>query len=158
MTEKIKALCSKYRELIVYFIVGVITTLVNWIVSFVLEGFLLDAKDPVQNMAINIIAWVVAVGVSFPMNRRWVFQSKNPKWGKELVGFTSARISTMLIELLFMYLCVNKNLIGILLRIPEGSDNLVFRISKILVSVIVMILNYVFSKLLVFKKGQQDAT
>lgn len=143
MTDKIKALAIKYRELIIYFIVGVITTIINWAASFLLDGFVFDSSKPVQNTIINVIAWLVAVIASFPMNRRWVFRSKNPKWFSEFLGFTSARISTLLIEELIMLLCVN------LLGIP-------FRISKVFIaSVIVMILNYVFSKLLVFRKGQK---
>ncbi len=144
MIEKIKALLVKYRELIIYGIVGVITTIVNWGASFLLEATVLDSSVPLQNTIINVIAWIVAVVVSFPMNRKWVFQSRNPAWIHEFLGFTASRITTLLIEELIMLLCVN--LLGI--------D---FRISKIFIaSVLVIILNYVFSKLLVFRKGQKD--
>ena len=144
MIEKIKALLVKYRELIIYGIVGVITTIVNWGASFLLEATVLDSSVPLQNTIINVIAWIAAVVVSFPMNRKWVFQSRNPAWIPEFLGFTASRITTLLIEELIMLLCVN--LLGI--------D---FRISKIFIaSVLVIILNYVFSKLLVFRKGQKD--
>lgn len=144
MIEKIKALLVKYRELIIYAIVGVITTIVNWGASFLLEATVLDSSVPLQNTIINVIAWIAAVVVSFPMNRKWVFQSRNPAWIHEFLGFTASRITTLLIEELIMLLCVN--LLGI--------D---FRISKIFIaSVLVIILNYVFSKLLVFRKGQKD--
>lgn len=144
MIDKIKELLVKYRELIVYIIVGVITTIINWGASFLLDAFVLDSSKPVENTIINVIAWIVAVIASFPMNRKWVFRSNNPKWWGEFWGFTAARISTLLIEELVMLLCVN------LLGIP-------FRISKVFIaSVIVIVLNYVFSKLLVFRKGQQN--
>ena len=144
MIDKIKELLVKYRELIVYIIVGVITTIINWGASFLLDAFVLDSSKPVENTIINVIAWIVAVIASFPMNRKWVFRSSNPKWWGEFWGFTAARISTLLIEELVMLLCVN------LLGIP-------FRISKVFIaSVIVIVLNYVFSKLLVFRKGQQN--
>ena len=144
MIEKIKAFLVKYRELIIYGIVGVITTIVNWGASFLLEATVLDSSVPLQNTIINVIAWIAAVVVSFPMNRKWVFQSRNPAWIHEFLGFTASRITTLLIEELIMLLCVN--LLGI--------D---FRISKIFIaSVLVIILNYVFSKLLVFRKGQKD--
>lgn len=144
MIEKIKALLVKYRELIIYGIVGVITTIVNWGASFLLEATVLDSSVPLQNTIINVIAWIAAVVVSFPMNRKWVFQSRNPAWIHEFLGFTASRITTLLIEELIMLLCVN--LLGI-----------AFRISKIFIaSVLVIILNYVFSKLLVFRKGQKD--
>ena len=142
MKEKILCLFNKYRELVIYFIVGVITTIVNWAASFILDG-LLDSSVPVQNTIINVIAWVVAVLVSFPLNRKWVFRSQNPEWFKEFLGFTGSRVSTLLIEELIMLLCVN--LLGIN-----------FKIAKVFIaSVLVMILNYVFSKLLVFRKGQK---
>ena len=103
----------------------------------------MDSSKPVQNTVINVIAWVVAVVASFPMNRKWVFRSRNPDWFREFLGFSAARISTLLIEELVMVLCVN------LFGIP-------FRISKVFIaSVIVIILNYIFSKLLVFRKGQK---
>ena len=146
MTEKIKNLIIKYRELIVHVIVGGITTVVNWAASFILDEFFLDSSNPLQNTIINIIAWIVAVVVSFPMNRKWVFNSKNPNWVAEFFGFTGARVSTLLIEELIMLVCVNG------LNIP-------FKIAKVFIaSVIVMILNYVFSKLLVFKKGQKNSS
>ncbi|MDO5444956.1 MAG: GtrA family protein [Eubacteriales bacterium] len=144
MTDKMKSLFDKYRELIIYVIVGVITTIVNWVASFILDEFFLDSSNPLQNTIINVIAWIVAVVVSFPMNRKWVFKSKNPNWIGEFFGFTGARVSTLLIEELIMLLCVN------VFKIP-------FKIAKVFIaSVIVMILNYVFSKLLVFKKGQKE--
>ena len=142
MIETIKKLLVKYRELIVYVIVGGITTVINWGVSFLLDAFVFDSSVPLQNTIINVIAWFVAVVVSFPMNRKWVFQSKNPNWVGEFFGFTASRLTTLGIEELVMLLCVN--VFGIS-----------FRISKVFIaSVLVIILNYVFSKILVFRKGQ----
>lgn len=144
MIKYVKALLVKYRELIIYGIVGVITTIVNWGASFLLEATVLDSSVPLQNTIINVIAWIAAVIISFPLNRKWVFQSKNPAWFHEFLGFTASRVTTLLIEELIMLLCVN--LIG-----------LDFRISKVFIaSVLVIILNYVFSKLLVFRKGQKQ--
>ena len=142
MIETIKKLLVKYRELIVYVIVSGITTVINWGVSFLLDAFVFDSSVPLQNTIINVIAWFVAVVASFPMNRKWVFQSKNPNWVGEFFGFTASRLTTLGIEELVMLLCVN--VFGIS-----------FRISKVFIaSVLVIILNYVFSKILVFRKGQ----
>ncbi len=144
MIKYVKALLVKYRELIIYGIVGVITTIVNWGASFLLEATVLDSSVPLQNTIINVIAWIAAVIISFPLNRKWVFQSKNPAWFHEFLGFTASRVTTLLIEELIMLLCVNL----------FGLD---FRISKVFIaSVLVIILNYVFSKLLVFRKGQKQ--
>ena len=142
MIETIKKLLVKYRELIVYVIVGGISTVINWGVSFLLDAFVFDSSGPLHNTIINVIAWFVAVVASFPMNRKWVFQSKNPNWVGEFFGFTASRLTTLGIEELVMLLCVN--VFGIS-----------FRISKVFIaSVLVIILNYVFSKILVFRKGQ----
>lgn len=144
MIKYVIALLVKYRELIIYGIVGVITTIVNWGASFLLEATVLDSSVPLQNTIINVIAWIAAVIISFPLNRKWVFQSKNPAWFHEFLGFTASRVTTLLIEELIMLLCVN--LLG-----------LDFRFSKVFIaSVLVIILNYVFSKLLVFRKGQKQ--
>ena len=144
MIKYVIALLVKYRELIIYGIVGVITTIVNWGSSFLLEATVLDSSVPLQNTIINVIAWIAAVIISFPLNRKWVFQSKNPAWFHEFLGFTASRVTTLLIEELIMLLCVN--LLG-----------LDFRFSKVFIaSVLVIILNYVFSKLLVFRKGQKQ--
>ena len=144
MIKYVIALLVKYRELIIYGIVGVITTIVNWGASFLLEATVLDSSVPLQNTIINVIDWIAAVIISFPLNRKWVFQSKNPAWFHEFLGFTASRVTTLLIEELIMLLCVN--LLG-----------LDFRFSKVFIaSVLVIILNYVFSKLLVFRKGQKQ--
>ena len=139
MMEKIKSLCVKYRELIVYFIVGVMTTIVNW-VSFYLLSLVLDSNVEWQLSLNNTISWVAAVVFAYPLNRKWVFQSTNPEKFKEFLGFTASRVSTWIIELFVMWLCVN----------VMGWNQY---LSKYLIaSVLVVILNYVFSKLLVFKK------
>lgn len=143
LKEDPKALFTKYREIIIYIIVGVITTIVNWGMSLILNATMFDSSRPMQNTIINIIAWIAAVVVSFPLNRRWVFDSKNPKWFGEFLGFTASRVTTLLIEEFIMILCVN--LFGIN-----------FSISKMFIaSPLVIILNYVFSKLFVFRKGQK---
>ena len=144
MIETIKKLLVKYRELIVYVIVGGITTVINWGVSFLLDAFVFDSSVPLQNTIINVIAWFVAVVASFPMNRKWVFQSKNPNWVGEFFGFTASRLTTLGIEELVMLLCVN--VFGIS-----------FRISKVFIaSVLVIILNYVFSKLFIFNRKEKE--
>ena len=139
MIEKIKALCIKYREIIVYIIVGGITTLINW-GSYYLLSLVLDSNVEWQLALNNTISWIVAVVVAYPMNRKWVFQSTNKNIFKEFLGFTASRVSTWIIELVLMWLTVN------VLGINQ------FIAKYLIVSVIVVILNYVFSKLLVFKK------
>lgn len=143
MTEKIKELIIKYREIIVYIIVGGLTTLVNW-GAFYLLSLVLDSAVPWKLALNNTISWIAAVLFAYPLNRKWVFQSKNPEVFKEFCGFTASRISTWIIEIVIMYVCVD------LLKWNQY-------LSKYLIaSVVVIILNYVFSKMLVFRKGQQE--
>ena len=130
---------GKYSEIVIYLIVGVLTTIVSW-GMFYLLGLFLDSQKSILLALNNTISWAVAVAVAYPMNRCWVFRSRNPEIFKEFIGFTASRVSTWLIELVLMWLLVN------ILGINQF-------ISKYLIcSVLVIILNYVFSKLLVFRK------
>ena len=139
--QRIKDLFIKYKEVIMYLIFGVATTLVNWIVYSLLM------KTSVINMMVsNAIAWFAAVIFAYITNKIFVFESKswNPAevW-KEVVKFFGARIATGVIEIgglpLLYYIGVKQSIFGV-----EGF------LAKILVSVIVVILNYVFSKIFVF--------
>ena len=141
--KKIKRLLLKYKEVIMYLIFGVATTLVNWVVYSLLM------KTSAVNMTIsNAIAWFTAVVFAYITNKLFVFESKS--WNvaevwKEVVKFFGARITTGVIEIgglpLLYYIGVKQSLFGV-----EGFA------AKILVSVIVVILNYVFSKIFVFNK------
>lgn len=85
---------------------------------------------------------MVGVLFAYPLNRKWVFKSKNPKILKEFLGFASSRVSTLIMDIVIMWLTVN--VIG-----------MNYWIAKIFISsVIVTIANYVFSKLLIFKKKE----
>ena len=141
MIEKIKELCKKYEEIIIYLLVGVMTTIVSWAAAF-LGKLLLDVDVSWQNTLNNTISWMVGVLFAYPLNRKWVFKSKNPKILKEFLGFASSRVSTLIMDIVIMWLTVN--VIG-----------MNYWIAKIFISsVIVTIANYVFSKLLIFKKKE----
>ena len=143
MIEKLKALCVKYREIIVYLIVGVLTTIVAWVACYIAKLFL-DSSDTLQNNIINTIGWVAGVCFAYPTNRKWVFRSTNPHIFKEFMGFAASRLSTWVIELVIMTVTVN------LLHMD-------YWIAKIFIAaVLVTILNYVFSKLLIFKKKKAE--
>ena len=137
--KKIKRLLLKYKEVIMYLIFGVATTLVNWVVYSLLM------KTSAVNMTIsNAIAWFTAVVFAYITNKLFVFESKS--WNvAEVVKFFGARIATGVVEIgglpLLYYIGVKQSLFGV-----EGF------VAKILVSVIVVILNYVFSKIFVFNK------
>lgn len=134
-------LFDKYQEIMVYLIVGVFTTVVSWGVFYVLS-FVLDSNNSIL-LAINtVLNWSAGVAVAYPMNRSWVFHSKNPEIFKEFIGFAASRVTTLVIEEVVMILCVN--VIGINQFISK----------YVIASILVIILNYVFSKLLVFNKKE----
>lgn len=139
MIEKVKELFIKYREIIVYLIVGVLTTIVSWGAAF-LGKLILNTDISWQNTLNNTFSWVVGVLFAYPLNRKWVFKSVNPQIIKEFIGFASSRVSTLIMDIVIMWLTVN-------------VLDMQYWIAKIFISsVIVTIANYVFSKLFIFKK------
>ena len=130
-------LFQKYREIIIYGVVGVLTTAVSWIASFVLKLFL-DDQIAWQNLIINTLSWIAAIAFAYPANRKYVFASKNSNIIRECAEFVGSRLATGVMEVGLMGLTVN------VLKIN-------FWVSKLLVSIIVIVANYILSKLVVFK-------
>lgn len=142
MINKIKELMIKYREIIVYLIVGVLTTIVSWGACFIAELFLNPAVS-VQNAIINTIGWVAGVVFGYFANRIYVFRSTNPNMWKEFLSFAGGRVSTWILDIVIMEITVN-------------VIHMDYWIAKIFISsVLVMIANYVLSKLFVFKKKDE---
>lgn len=140
--KRIKELFKKYRELIMYVIIGGCTTLVNWIVYAVLTAV------GVGMTFSNGAAWACAVIFAFFANKLLVFESRSfvpATVIKEAVKFVGSRVLTGLIEIFLpsvLYKAgLDMDIIGI-----EGAA------AKLTVSVIVIVLNYVFGKLVVFTK------
>ena len=142
MVDKIKELCRKYEEIIAYLIVGVLNTIVSWAAFFICAYTILDAQVVWQNMALSVISWVVGVVFGYFMNRKYVFKSTEPNMWKEFLQFSGGRVSTGVLDLVLMVVMVNW------MGISEDF-------SKIFVSVLVMIGNYLLSKLFVFKKSDE---
>ncbi|MBE6719279.1 MAG: GtrA family protein [Ruminococcaceae bacterium] len=154
--KKIKELLIKYKEIITYVVFGVLTTLMNWatyaITTRILPPATADGLSEFQLGVCQAIAWIAGVLFAFITNKLWVFESKSfaPKvLAREFVSFVAARGVTGLLEVfglpLLVKIGVNQTVFGI-----EGM------LAKLLVSVIVVILNYVFSKLIVFRKKTKD--
>lgn len=151
MITKIKELIKKYKELIVYIIFGGLTTVVNLAV-FTLVGMILGDD---KYLVTNAIAWFAAVIFAYITNKIWVFESKS--WSgkvllKEIPSFFAARVFSFLLEEAGLFLFVD------LLSFDDISINILsFEISgefiaKIILAVVVVIVNYVLSKLVIFKK------
>ncbi len=146
MIEKVKALCIKHREIIVYLIVGVLTTIFAWGVKFLWNIVFYAGTAhplPVQTTILTIVEFVAGVAFAYPTNRKWVFRSTNPNILKEASGFVAARLATLGIQMLLNLLLIN-------------VMNVNFYIATILISVVVVVSNYVFSKLLVFRKKKAE--
>ena len=148
--KMIKTLFIKYKELITYVIFGVLTTLVNFFAFWIFTKIFGEDLYLVN----NAIAWVVGVVFAYVTNKLFVFESKS--WdlkliAKEITGFLGARIFSFLVEESGMFLFVS------VLGLGESSLTLLgFTITgqfivKILLAVIVVVMNYVFSKFFIFK-------
>ena len=135
-----KNLMTKYREIIIYLIVGVMTTIVSWAACFLVKYLGLNPDISWQNFVINSFGWVVGVSFSYPLSRKWVFKSSNPNIAKEFGSFAASRLSTWILDIIVMWVTVN-------------AFSMHYWIAKIFISsVLVTIINYIFSKLLIFKK------
>lgn len=149
--KKLKALFRKYREQIFYLLFGVATTLVNYGVTVLCrEGFGMSGDG--EFTAANAIAWVCAVLFAFFVNKLFVFESKSfspavvwPEFGK----FVGARVFTGLLEI---FLPEQLMKLGVDFKIFGKSGY----VAKLIVSVLVIVLNYVFSKLFIFVKKKND--
>lgn len=145
---------DKYREILVYLIVGVLTTIVSWIGAWA-AGLILDSEVLWQNNVINTFSWVVGVVFAYPLNRKWVFKSTNKHVVREFLGFAGSRVSTWIMDVVIMTLFVNVWPLPPFLSnwINITPENATYWEAKILISaVVVTIANYIFSKLLIFRK------
>lgn len=123
------------REIFMYVFFGALTTLINTVSYWILYyGICLS------NTTSNIISWVLSVVFAYITNKLWVFEKGNKSTLKEATDFFCARISTGVLDLLIMHIGVE------ILSVPGG-------VMKVVSNVVVIILNYILSKLFVFKKS-----
>ncbi|RFZ75989.1 GtrA family protein [Lacrimispora amygdalina] len=137
--SSIVRLINKYRDIIPYAIFGVLTTIVNVITYWIaVHLFLLPV------MAGTIFAWTIAVSFAYVTNRRWVFHS-GAKGIKtiiaELVSFFICRLATGAVDWLCMFICVD---------ILKYNDVII----KTAANILVIVLNYIASKLIIFKNSK----
>ncbi len=144
LIEFIKKIYKKYKEIILYLIFGVLTTIVSLGSKYILLFVLLDAKDPLQLQISIILSWMIAVIFAYVTNRIFVFNSKNEKKIKEFISFIIARISTLLLEMLIMWFFVT------FLKLDSKMYVIIFTLIS---QVAVVIANYILSKLFIFKKN-----
>ena len=130
------------REIVMYLIIGGFTTVVGIGSYWILTKTVLDPADGVQIQIANCISWIFAVTFAYITNRILVFRSKSEKVLTEAAKFYAARLGTLGLDMLFMFLTVT--LAGL-------NDKWM----KIASSVIVTIANYFLSQLLVFTKKER---
>ena len=139
----LKELFIKYKTLILYGIFGVLTTIINFGVYFLLYCTL-----TVPNTLSNIIAWILAVSFAFVTNKQYVFENKE-KEAKSVIAqfmkFISCRLATGLLDLVIMFVCVD------LLELNAP-------LFKFLSNILVIILNYSASKVFIFKSKKEAET
>lgn len=169
----LRALFNKYREIIMYCVFGVATTVINWMVYSLCEvalpplsvtgsaaekfvskliellGDNTDVNTFFSMTVAGIIAWIVAVSVAFVTNKLWVFQSRS--WERRLVAsealtFFGGRIATGLLEI-----------IAVPALVGWGFNFILFGVNglpaKIVISVVIVILNYILSKFISFRSS-----
>lgn len=134
--QRLLELYHKYRGIILYIFFGGITTVINLVVYNFMYYYM-----ECSNLFSTIIAWVLAVLTAFFTNKQLVFGSTSWKgevlW-KEGVKFFECRIGTGILEIIFMYITVD--IIGL-----SGF------VMKLIANVVVIILNYIASKVIIFK-------
>ena len=129
----------KHKEMINYIIFGILTTLINLITYYILIITIFNPNNPIQLQITNIISWIVSVAFAYITNKIYVFDSKEKNIIKEIIKFYSSRLITLFIDIILMFSFVS---------ILKFNDKLI----KLLITIIIIILNYILSKLLVFKK------
>ena len=139
MKKKFMELYKQYKEIVNYLIVGILTTMVSLGVYYICVLIFLNPENAIQLQVANIISWVAAVTFAYFTNRKFVFESKTPDMLKEASAFVGARVATLLMDMLCMFIMVT--CMGL-------SD----KIAKLVVQLIVTVANYIFSKIFVFRK------
>ncbi len=158
--KSLKSFVYKFlnKEVILYIVFGVLTTAVNLIVFTIcnraFDGTIFLNSDFLSFLFLgkpyllsNTIAWIVAVVFAFFTNKMFVFQSKSfeiKNLLKELASFLGARVFSLIVEQIGLFILIDKVLLNEL-------------VSKIILGIVVVILNYFFSKLFIFKKSKNNS-
>mgnify|MGYP004494325463 FL=1 len=127
------------KEVIMYLIFGVLTTVVSLLVYYGCIYTFLNPENAVQLQIANIISWIAGVAFAYITNRKFVFESNESNQLKEISKFVTSRLATLFLDMIIMFIGVT---------CLHGNDKIVKLISQVLV----IIGNYIFSKLFVFKK------
>lgn len=133
-------LYKKYKEIVNYLIFGVLTTIISLAVYYLLTFTVIDPKNALLLQVANVISWVAGVLFAYVTNRKYVFDSKNEDKLKEFSSFVGARLVTLIMDMIIMY-------VGVTLM--RGNDKII----KLISQVVVIVSNYLFSKIFVFRRN-----
>ena len=134
---KIKELLIKYKELVLYVVFGVLTTVVSYASYWIFTDFL-----HIPYMVSTALSWVLSVTFAYVTNRKWVFESRAHGFVPiltEAAKFFASRIMSGFMEMGMMFIGVD------LLHVND-------KIVKLVANVFVILANYILSKLVVFSK------
>ena len=128
----------KYKEIISYLIFGVLTTLVSLLSYYLLSTFVFNINRPFWLMVVNVISWILSILFAFFTNKKYVF--KNDEKGlNQFFKFVGGRIYTLVLDVLIMFIFVS---------ILHFNDKII----KIISQIIIIVANYVISKIFVFRR------
>lgn len=135
--EKIRVLLQKHRETVSYVFWGAMTTAVNYAVYLLLRQF------QVYYAYANVAAWAAGVLFAYFVNKIFVFQSRDWNWRvalRELWQMVASRVFSLGLEMAIMWIFVD------MLLCPHA-------VVKLMANVLVVIVNYVLSKFIIFKQN-----
>lgn len=123
------------REMITYVIAGLLTTLLNFLVAFLMFNIM-----NIDENITNAVAWIAAVVFAYFINNKWVFIKGNDnREGVKFIKFVGGRVFTLVVEVGATYIFVT--------RLEQN-----FWFIKVIIAVVVTVLNFLISKLYVFRK------
>ena len=144
---------KKYKEIILYFVFGVLTTAVNFL-AFLVLGMLIGEE---LYLLSNFLAWGVAVAFAFVVNKIFVFEARSAEIKtvlSEIIKFVGARVFSLGVEELGLFLLVDVCNMGAF-SLNVGVDVSGHFVAKCILAVIVVIMNYFFSKFIIFKREEK---
>lgn len=132
-------LLKKYEEIIRYLIIGVLTTIVSMILFYIPINTFLDGNIQLELQIANIISWIGSVLFAYITNRKYVFKVKGKSTFIEFLKFIESRVITLFLDMFVMYISTSLLLVN-------------YNFAKIVSMILVVIFNYILSKIFVFKK------
>ena len=142
LIDKCRKIYKKYEEVIMYLIMGFLATIVSLVVKLGMLYTFLDATNDIHVQISVVTSWIVACTFAYFTNRIFVFKSKSKKVLREFISFIGARVITLLVDMLIMFIFVS---------LLNMNSDLWVLIWTVISQIIVIVLNYVFSKLFIFR-------